>query len=225
MNKLTNLAIGLLLSTFACSQNPFKAKISVTNFDDVPIEKIAVELINIDQNFTRKGTTGESGAFDLELTTGKYIVKLYKGTELLKESALEIPELDGRKVYNQVTIQVLYEDRTVFTLDDLHFDYNSYTIKEESFHLLDRLAEYLLSEQGITFEIAGHTDSDGSDAANLTLSDNRAKAVKDYLIKKGVPGAQLVAKGYGEKEPIADNSTEQGKAKNRRTEIRRLSND
>ena len=88
--------------------------------------------------------------------------------------------------------------------------------------MLDRLAEYLITESGSKFEIAGHTDSDGSDDANLQLSNDRAKAVKDYLIKRGVPAIQLIANGYGEKEPIADNSTKEGKAKNRRTEIRRL---
>jgi OOP family OmpA-OmpF porin len=222
MKKLIILSIGLLLAAGVCAQDEFNAMISVTNFDDKPIEKMSVQLLNVSSKKTRSGITDPSGSFNLKMTSGKYIVKLYKGEELLKESAIEIPELDGRRIYNKVTIQVLYEDRTVFTLDDLHFDYNSAVIKNESFGMLDRLAEYLKSEQGVQFEIAGHTDSDGSDADNLTLSNKRATAVKDYLVKRGVPASQLKAKGYGEKEPIADNSTAEGKAKNRRTEIRRI---
>ncbi|MCB9224244.1 MAG: OmpA family protein [Crocinitomicaceae bacterium] len=221
MKKMTIL-FGFLLSIGAFSQDPFNAIVSVTNFDDGPLEEISVELLNTNGTFKKKGVTGSTGSFNVEMIPGKYIVKLSRNGELLKEAAVEIPELEGNRVYNNVSIQILYEERSVFTLDDLHFDTNSSVIKPDSFHMLDRLAEYLISEQGVKFEIAGHTDSDGADDANLTLSNNRAKAVRDYLIKRGVSSDQLVAKGYGEKEPVADNSTTEGKAKNRRTEIRRL---
>jgi outer membrane protein OmpA-like peptidoglycan-associated protein len=222
MKKSTVLVTLMFLSIFSLSQEEFNANISVTNFDDEVISGMSVELINVNGEISRKGTTGNNGHFSTKLTTGKYIVKISQAGELLKEAVIEIPELEGRQVYNNVTIQVLYEDRDVFALDDLHFDTNSAVIKEESYQLLDRLVEYLNSEQGVKFEIAGHTDSDGSDADNLNLSNNRAKAVREYLIKRGVTANQLIAKGYGEKEPLVDNSTPEGRAMNRRTEIRRL---
>jgi outer membrane protein OmpA-like peptidoglycan-associated protein len=69
-------------------------------------------------------------------------------------------------------------------------------------------------------EIGGHTDNVGSDEANLTLSNNRAQSVVDYLIKKGIATTRLTAKGYGETLPIATNDTDAGRAKNRRTEFK-----
>jgi len=72
-------------------------------------------------------------------------------------------------------------------------------------------------------QINGHTDNVGKPADNLLLSNNRAKAVVDYLIKKGIPAARLKSKGFGETRGVADNNTEDGRAKNRRTELQVLS--
>jgi outer membrane protein OmpA-like peptidoglycan-associated protein len=72
-------------------------------------------------------------------------------------------------------------------------------------------------------EISGHTDSKGANDYNLKLSDNRAKAVVDYLIKAGIPASRLVYKGYGEEQPIATNETDEGRQLNRRTEFKILS--
>ena len=77
-------------------------------------------MVNTNGAYSRKGTTGVSGSFNTQLITGKYIVKLYREGELLKEAAIEIPELEGNQIYNNVGIQILYEERSVFTLDDLH---------------------------------------------------------------------------------------------------------
>jgi outer membrane protein OmpA-like peptidoglycan-associated protein len=71
-------------------------------------------------------------------------------------------------------------------------------------------------------EISGHTDSEGDDATNLELSKNRAEAVKQYLISKGINGARVSTIGYGETKPVASNASSDGRAKNRRTEIRIL---
>ena len=68
-------------------------------------------------------------------------------------------------------------------------------------------------------QIAGHTDSTGSDAYNRALSDRRAEAARKYLATTGVDGGRLASKGYGESQPAADNATEDGRAANRRTEI------
>ena len=72
----------------------------------------------------------------------------------------------------------------------------------------------------IKIEIGGHTDYIGDDKTNVLLSSNRAKSVFDYLIKLDVPSQQLVYKGYGKSQPIESNNTEQGRATNRRTEIK-----
>ena len=68
----------------------------------------------------------------------------------------------------------------------------------------------------------GHTDADGSDAYNLDLSRRRAESVKGYLVMRGVSGARVATIGYGEQYPKADNATEEGRAQNRRVELKRL---
>ena len=75
-------------------------------------------------------------------------------------------------------------------------------------------------DETLMIDIDGHTDSQGSNESNQVLSDNRAGAVKEYLMKKGVDASRLKSTGYGEDKPVADNSTAAGRAKNRRTEMK-----
>lgn len=101
--------------------------------------------------------------------------------------------------------------------DNLLFATNRATILASSFSSLDDLATYL--GDGKKIQIIGHTDSVGNDAYNLELSQDRANAVKNYLSNKGVPSANIDAKGMGESKPIATNDTADGRAKNRRVEF------
>jgi OOP family OmpA-OmpF porin len=93
------------------------------------------------------------------------------------------------------------------------------TIDPDSTGLLDRLIETALRCPATTVEIAGHTDTDGDDAANQALSEKRAQAVADYLVKAGLPGDRFTAVGYGSTQPVASNDTDEGKAQNRRIEF------
>ena len=90
----------------------------------------------------------------------------------------------------------------------------------DSAGLLDRLVETALRCPTANIEIAGHTDADGDDAANQALSEKRAQAVVDYLVKAGLPADRFTAIGYGSSQPVAYNDTEEGKAQNRRIEFR-----
>jgi outer membrane protein OmpA-like peptidoglycan-associated protein len=87
---------------------------------------------------------------------------------------------------------------------------------------LDELVAYLNRKDDERIEIGGHTDNVGKPASNLKLSLDRANAVRDYLIGKGINPERLTAKGYGMTEPIAENNTEEGRAQNRRTEVKIL---
>ncbi len=104
-------------------------------------------------------------------------------------------------------------------LRNIFFDTDQFTLKPESRVELDRLAELLKKNAGIHIEIGGHTDNIGTRKHNETLSENRAKAVADYLVAKGIDVARLSFKGYADTIPIADNRTEEGRAQNRRTEF------
>ena len=102
---------------------------------------------------------------------------------------------------------------------DAFFDVNKAVLKPEAKAKLDDLVG---KTKGINLEViiaVGHTDSDGGDAANQKLSIRRAESVKDYLVSKGVEKNRVYTEGKGEKQPVADNKTKEGKAKNRRTEI------
>jgi len=107
-------------------------------------------------------------------------------------------------------------------LNNVFFDTDKFDLKPESRAELNKLAEFMAMNPEVQIEVGGHTDDQGSAAHNQTLSQNRATAVKDYLIKQGVSGDRLKAKGYGQDKPIADNDTESGRAQNRRTEVKVL---
>lgn len=102
----------------------------------------------------------------------------------------------------------------------VNFQSGKAVLLPESIQNLDQVAEILLANPEINVEVGGHTDSDGTASFNQQLSEKRANTVRDYLIKKGVPAERLTAKGYGETEPIADNATKEGKAENRRVELK-----
>jgi OmpA-OmpF porin, OOP family len=102
---------------------------------------------------------------------------------------------------------------------NIRFEPARATIDPDSRGLLDRLVEIAMRCPNANIEVAGHTDADGQDAANLTLSEKRAQAVVDYLEKAGLPASRFTALGYGSTQPVADNNTDEGKAQNRRIEF------
>jgi len=104
-------------------------------------------------------------------------------------------------------------------LKNIFFETNSYVLKEQSKTELEKLISFLNNNISVNIEIGGHTDNVGSSEANKTLSENRAKAVNDYLVSNNIPSSRLSYKGYGEERPISDNNTENGRALNRRTEF------
>lgn len=105
------------------------------------------------------------------------------------------------------------------TLEGVNFDNDSARLRPESITILDNAAATLKEWGEVKVEVAGHTDSAGTDKYNLGLSQRRAEAVRDYLIRQGVAADRLTAKGYGESMPVADNKTAEGRFKNRRVEL------
>ena len=103
---------------------------------------------------------------------------------------------------------------------NIFYETDSYELKPESLVELKKLLELLTQNPTMKIEIGGHTDYIGSAEYNQTLSGKRAKAVADFLVNSGVDTSRIAWEGYGLTKPIGDNSTEEGRAKNRRTEIR-----
>lgn len=102
---------------------------------------------------------------------------------------------------------------------DISFDTGSYVVKPNMRPILDRFATTLNQNPVTTVRIVGHTDNTGSDAINQPLSVNRASATRDYLVERGVAMNRISIDGRGAREPVADNGTAAGRAKNRRVEI------
>ncbi|MDX9722278.1 MAG: OmpA family protein [Myxococcota bacterium] len=119
--------------------------------------------------------------------------------------------------------KVVVTDTMIEILDMVYFDTNKATIKAISFPILDQVYAVLRANPQVTkVRVEGHTDSDGSASKNLKLSQDRAAAVVQYLVDKGIEPSRLSSEGYGEDKPIDSNKTKQGKAKNRRVEFRIL---
>ena len=108
---------------------------------------------------------------------------------------------------------------TKVVLHNLFFATNKTQILPESEEALNELAAFMTEHSAIAIRITGHTDAVGSDEANQVLSEGRANAVRDELIRRGIAAERIEAEGKGESEPIADNATEEGRAKNRRVEF------
>jgi OOP family OmpA-OmpF porin len=108
-----------------------------------------------------------------------------------------------------------------YNFTNIQFEFDSGILKTESYPTLDKAAAEMKKDPSATFILKGYASAEGSDEHNMQLSIDRANAVKTYLVNTGVSGANLSTKGFGEANPVADNSTEAGKVINRRVEIKK----
>jgi len=172
-------------------------------------------------------------SFTSNSSTGKYLVSLPAGKNygiaVKKEGYLfhsENFDIPNTAAFQQVEKDVELKKVAVgskIILKNIFFDFDKATLRPESTNELQRLTKLLNDVPTLKIEISGHTDSKGANEYNLKLSDNRAKAVVDYLIKAGISSNRLVYKGYGEEQPISTNETDEGRQLNRRTEFKILS--
>lgn len=107
------------------------------------------------------------------------------------------------------------------TLSGVNFDFNKATLKPESTPVLETAAALLKAKPTVAVEVQGHTDAVGDDATNQKLSEARAETVCAWLVGHGTEAKRLSAHGYGRSQPVADNGSSEGRAKNRRVELRR----
>ena len=123
------------------------------------------------------------------------------------------------------TVQRVGEGILITFNEGMNFAVDSYTIPANGRSNLNDLADVLIKYEDTDVLIEGHTDNTGSDKYNLDLSERRAESAKKYLISHGINVSRLNAVGYGEEQPISDNSTEQGRKENRRVEVAIYAND
>lgn len=171
-----------------------------------------------------QGLTDDNGKFSLRLPAGdQYEIFILGFKDSASYNVLDIPATKGAAYYkNPFKVDIQFLPAKTFVLDDCNFDFGKATLQPTSFAVLDELVTYLNRKDDEKIEIGGHTDNVGSAASNLKLSQDRANTVRAYLLTKGLDPARVTAKGYGMSEPVEDNKTEEGRAKNRRTEVKML---
>lgn len=204
-------------------------------FAQVDSDKVLINTTVVD--FKQKVRPGETIMF-VNTKTGEVFTKisdkegkcffvLIKGNEYLIKYKNFGKDVDYQKVQipdvarlKELKVLVKFQPATAYTLDNVLFETGKANLKNTSFKAIDELAAAMTAKSTMEIEIAGHTDNVGDKDANLKLSQERAEAVRAYLIKKGIDASRITAKGYGDTKPVADNSTDTGKQQNRRTEVR-----
>lgn len=218
---ILSLCIFLLPTAYAQELEPTEdaalMTVLVTNMQDTPSKGDIITFVSKKDNKNYQGITSENGKFQILLPKGQTYTVQFKSIETDTDyGIIEVPDQAG---IIRFTYTLKYELPKTYILQNVYFDTGKSTLRSNSYTALKNLAELLKNKSTMTIEIAGHTDNVGNDDANKKLSENRAKSVKDYLVKQGIDSNRITTKGYGETQPIAPNSTDEGKQKNRRTEI------
>jgi len=186
----------------------------------------SVELIDLTtKQLLSKVQTDEEGYYLITLPVGRdYAFNVTRKGYLFYSDNYLLSKQSPDSTYEKNIPLSPIEVNASMVLNNIFFDVNKYELKPESQVELDKVVQLLKDNPTVKIEISGHTDNVGKPTDNLTLSNNRAKMAVNYLISNGIKPDRLTAKGYGETKPVADNATEQGKAKNRRTELKITAN-
>ncbi len=188
------------------------------------IEGGKVEITNVKtKEKTLAVVDSASGKFMVAINIKKkddVLITVKKNDHAFSSTIVKMQDATFEKQHEPIKIEVNEAIKgSSFVLNNLYYNTNSADMKQESQIVLDEFSTYLKENTTITIEIQGHTDNVGNASANQALSANRAYTVKAYLEEKGIDGKRVLAKGFGSSKPIAENTTELGKSKNRRTEF------
>jgi outer membrane protein OmpA-like peptidoglycan-associated protein len=164
--------------------------------------------------------TDETGNYLITLPKGKdYAFNVNRKGYLFFSENFALNKDQGDSTYHiDIPLQPL-EANAAVVLKNIFFETNKYELKPESEAELNEVVQLLKDNPTLRIQINGHTDNSGNTADNKTLSENRARAVTNYLTAKGIAAGRLSFKGFGDSQPVADNATPEGRAKNRRTEL------
>ena len=192
------------------SRQPVLAKIDVT--DIVTNQLVATVESSVDD-----------GSFRVSLPAKKsYMINLRATGFLSDMKSIDIPESYAKDFYNLDVSLIKVTVGKKVVLNNILFETGKSILTQGSYAELNRLFNILLENPQMKMEISGHTDKTGSEEVNFRLSGERAKAVVDYLMQMGVASTRIEYRGYGSLQPIDDNATPQGRAKNRRVEFKIL---
>jgi outer membrane protein OmpA-like peptidoglycan-associated protein len=222
-----------------------KKKIVVLNIKDSDTKKglgVKIKITNLDtgEEIQVDNTVGRDGKYAVNLREGnRYNVEVSSQEGYaFSNTNIQVPgeNINGTGEENKASnrIQVLKEEDlnnvpitvqalkvgTKLLLHDIFFQFNSFVLEDTSYRELDRVIELMKQNPTINVEIAAHSDDVGGDDFNIKLSGKRAQNIADYIVKNGIETSRLRPIGYGKKFPVAPNDTEEGRAKNRRVELK-----
>jgi len=190
----------------------------VTNKNGTPRGGEVVFFKGLSNKKLFKTISGVDGRSSLLVPKGETYKIDYKFFgDSLDYSTFEVPNPEGHVTFD-LTIEI--QPPKTYVLQNVLFDIGKASLRKESYNTLNDLVEVLKHKPAMVIEIAGHTDNVGTPEANLKLSQERAEAVKNFIVSKNISDKRVTAKGYGQTQAVADNSTDEGRQKNRRTEVR-----
>lgn len=218
---------GLDIYSFDLGQGKKPEPVSFVNgnvFDEKTRSELfgRIEIVNLEDHSVT--FTDSAPNFFTTLTPGgNYALNVYRAGYLFYSANFQPTQasIDSPFLVNAY-LKAIEKDKKI-VLENIFFDVDKFDLKPESDDELATVVELLQNNPAMKVEISGHTDNTGSEEHNVELSKNRATSVQLYLISKGIAANRLLVKGYGASQPMADNSTETGRAKNRRIEMKVLS--
>ena len=185
----------------------------------------SVELTDLStKEVISKLQTDETGNYIITLPKGKdYAFNVNRKGYLFFSENFPLSQQHSDTAYNiDIPLQAI-EANAAIVLKNIFFDLAKYELKPESQIELDKVVQLMKDNPTVKIQINGHTDNSGKAADNIRLSENRAKSVTAYLVTNGINAGRLSFKGYGDTQPVANNSTTEGRAQNRRTELKVIS--
>ncbi|MBN2764368.1 MAG: OmpA family protein, partial [Bacteroidales bacterium] len=195
---------------------------SITNSENQQPVFAKMDIIDAELSRVIATTTSDS--------SGSYFIRIPQpkqyGIEIVARNYmlyLDLLDLSKESYHNEIIRNFSLEPIEVgakMILKNIFFEFGKSTLKQESFIQLDNVVLLMKSTPGLRIEISGHTDNVGSAKANQRLSEERAKAVVNYIVSRGIDLVRLEYKGYGFAQPVASNSTPEGRAQNRRVEFK-----
>ena len=219
--KILSLALLIFVNlTIQKSDNITYTKVNLSNEFNIPYPNTKIKFSGKRTNLVT--ITDSLGQTAVDIVQGDTIVVscVINNKEYEFDNIIYIDDTQNISSA-EISLQIdLYE--SIIELKNLNFESAKYDIKQKYYTDLNDIFGYLKQEKNINIEIAGHTDNIGDEVYNQKLSNDRALSVKSFLVQKGIDSKRIKCVGYGEQQPIADNSTEFGREKNRRIEIRIL---
>lgn len=217
---------------------PEEIKLPVSNYvKGIVYDSLSKKPIQADIELFDVNLNDKQSAVSSDAKNGSYLFTLAQGSEYAlvvskKGYALKSVSFNYTEVNKEDMQPIILDIPLVpikkgiaFRLENIFFETAKYDLKDKSKSELDKLVIFMQDNDQVKGEISGHTDNVGTKQGNMTLSLNRAKAVYNYLLEKGIAKERLSFKGYGDSQPATTNATEEGRAKNRRIEFKILSND